>query len=74
MRSLKLTIFEFDNSENRVFNAIYISKEIHFISENGITDYKKLNDYVEKLVPIKPYLGHDLKIYPILKVNEIWNI
>lgn len=69
MRAKKLTIYDFDNFENHIGNAVYLRELRVFIDNDNETAHKKISDYLKSFVET-PYLGWDGKVYPIFKVED----
>lgn len=66
----RLRIFNFDNMENNVSDAIQTDDEFFIDDESG-TAYAKISSYLA-LQEIKLYLGHDNVVYPHFQIADVW--
>lgn len=65
---IRLTRIDFDNMENR--DAVYKTQLGNFEGvPGGLTAHGKVSDYIQKLEPIKMYLGWDGCVYPQFVLN-----
>jgi hypothetical protein len=61
---LQLFKTTFDNSENKIENAVKTELIATFIQDEYLTIQKKLSGYVANLAPVDVYAGWDGQIYP----------
>lgn len=69
MDAKTLFIYDFDNFENQIGNALYERESRVFVDDENGTAHKKLSDYLSTLAEV-PYLGWDSNVYPKFVVKD----
>jgi hypothetical protein len=71
MKVIKFTRVDFDNLENHHLQAIGETVLGYYAKPDGMTTFGVMADIINKLNPIKVYMGWDGVLYPRLNMEEI---